>query len=163
MVQSLQRSTRGKGMSDLQIPEAYIPAAMSQRDDDPRTYKHLQGSSRWAWVEHVHLGQPPTDLFETESAFIVRVEVAGMSQADFTVTLEEHALRVGGIRPDPDRRSAYHQMEIHYGEFRSDVALPGEVDAQGIGAAHDDGFLTVTLPRVKPRRILRSEEHTSEL
>jgi len=154
MVQSLQRSTRGKGMSDLQIPEAYIPAAMSQRDDDPRTYKHLQGSSRWAWVEHVHLWQPPTDLFETESAFIVRVEVAGMSQADFTVTLEEHTLRVGGIRPDPDRRSAYHQMEIHYGEFRSDVALPGDVDAQGIEAAYDDGFLTVTLPRVKPRRIL---------
>ena len=85
-------------MSDLHTPEPYIPAALSQRDDDPRTYKHLHGSSRWAWIEHVHLWQPPTDLFETESAFIVRVEVAGMSQADFTVTLEEQTLRVGGIR-----------------------------------------------------------------
>jgi HSP20 family molecular chaperone IbpA len=77
-----------------------------------------------------------------------------MSQADFTVTLEERTLRVGGVRPDPDQRSAYHQMEIHYGEFRSDVALPGEVDAQGIEAAYSDGFLTVTLPRVRPRRIV---------
>jgi len=136
-------------MSDLHTPGPYSPAALSQRDDDPRTYKHLHGSSRWAWTEHVHLWQPPTDLFETESAFIVRVEVAGMSQADFTVTLEEHTLRVGGLRPDPDQRSAYHRMEI-----RSDVALPGDVDSQGIEAAYNDGFLTVTLPRVKPRRIV---------
>jgi len=70
------------------------------------------------------------------------------------VTLEERTLRVGGVRPDPDQRSAYHQMEIHYGEFRSDVALPGEVDAQGIEAAYSDGFLTVTLPHVRPRRIV---------
>jgi HSP20 family molecular chaperone IbpA len=45
-------------------------------------------------------------------------------------------------------------MEIHYGEFRTEVALPGEVDAQGIQAAYDDGFLRVTLPRVRPRRIV---------
>jgi HSP20 family molecular chaperone IbpA len=127
---------------------------LSQRGDDPRPYKHLHGSSRWAWVELVHLWQPPTDLFETESAFIVRVEVAGMSQGDFSVTLEEHTLRVSGVRPDPDQRSAYHQMEIHYGEFRSDVALPGDVDAQGLEAAYNDGFLTVTLPCVRPRRIV---------
>jgi HSP20 family protein len=141
-------------MVDLHRPGLNTPAALTQGGDDSRPYKHLLGSSGWAWIEHVHLWQPPTDLFETETAFVVRVEVAGMSQADFTVTLEERTLRVGGVRPDPDQRSAYHQMEIHYGEFRSDVALPGEVDPQGIEAAYSDGFLTVNLPRVRPRRIV---------
>ncbi len=141
-------------MVDLYRPELNPPAVMTDRADEPRPYKHLHGSSRWAWIEHVHLWQPPTDLFETESAYIVRVEAAGMSQADFTVTLEDRTLRVGGVRPDPDQRSAYHQMEIHYGEFRTEVLLPGEVDAQGIQAAYDDGFLMVTLPRVRPRRIV---------
>lgn len=141
-------------MVDLRRPGLNIPAALTQGGDDPGPYKHLHGAAGWAWIEHVHLWQPPTDLFENETAFVVRVEVAGMSQADFTVTLEERTLRVGGVRPDPDQRSAYHQMEIHYGEFRSDVALPGEVDAQGIEAAYSDGFLIVTLPRVRPRRIV---------
>lgn len=141
-------------MIDLHRPGLNAQAALTQGGDDPRSQKHLHGSSGWAWIDHVHLWQPPTDLFETETAFVVRVEVAGMSQADFTVTLEERTLRVGGVRPDPDQRSAYHQMEIHYGEFRSDVALPGAVDAQGIEAAYSDGFLTVNLPRVRPRRIV---------
>jgi HSP20 family protein len=141
-------------MVDLHCPKLNPPAVMTDRADEPLPFRHLHASSRWAWIEHVHLWQPPTDLFETETAYIVRVEVAGMSQADFTVTLEERTLRVGGVRPDPDQRSAYHQMEIHYGEFRTEVLLPGEVDAQGIQAAYDDGFLMVTLPRVRPRRIV---------
>lgn len=141
-------------MTDSRIPGVQTPAKLSPPGDDLSPNRHLHGSSGWAWIEHVHLWQPPTDLHETEAAFIVRVEVAGMSRADFTVTLEEHSLRVSGVRPDPGQRSAYHQMEIHYGEFRSEVELPGEVDGQRIEAGYDDGFLTVTLPRLRPRRII---------
>jgi HSP20 family molecular chaperone IbpA len=44
-------------------------------------------------------------------------------------------------------------MEIAYGEFVAEVALPVPVDSSGVEASYADGFLTVTLPKVKARRI----------
>ncbi|HLE26657.1 MAG TPA: Hsp20/alpha crystallin family protein, partial [Anaerolineales bacterium] len=54
--------------------------------------------------------------------------------------------------PDPERR-AYHQMEIHFGEFRADVELPGPVDREHITAEYGGGFLRVNLPKLRPTQI----------
>jgi HSP20 family molecular chaperone IbpA len=56
---------------------------------------------------------------------------------------------VYGHRSDPAAKVAYQQMEISYGEFRSPVYLPGEVDVDGASAAYDDGFLYVVLPKAR--------------
>lgn len=94
-----------------------------------------------------HAWSPPTDMFETDSAYVVRIEVAGMRQQDFQITLSEGFLSVRGTRADTPERRAYHQMEIRFGEFNTAIALPGPVDADQADASYEDGFLTVTLPK----------------
>lgn len=110
-------------------------------------------------VMHLHLSvrphawRPPTDVFETEETLVVRVEIAGMAEADFTVVLDGHSLSIRGIRPDVSERRAYHQLEIRFGEFGVDVDLPTPVDVDRVEAVYQNGFLKVVLPKSHPKQI----------
>lgn len=91
---------------------------------------------------------PPTDLYETETAYVVRVEVAGMRPQDFSITLEpNNVLTIRGVRADIPSRRAYYQMEIRSGEFSTLVALPGFVNEDTCVADYENGFLTILLPK----------------
>ena len=91
--------------------------------------------------------RPPTDLCETEDAFIAYVEVAGVTEGNLVVSYADRMLTVTGIREYSGYRGAYHQMEIRYGEFRTQVRLPVSVDDDKIEASYSDGFLTVVMPK----------------
>jgi len=100
-----------------------------------------------------HVWRPPTDVFETEDAVMVRVEIAGMLENDFSIILDGRYLSVRGIRSDVLERRAYHQMEIRFGEFVSDVELPYQISASEIEAVYSNGFLQIRLPKARPVRI----------
>jgi HSP20 family protein len=104
------------------------------------------GIRSYAW-------SPPTDAYETEISFIVRVEAAGMSESDFTIEADGRTLVISGMRIDSQERRAYHQMEIRFGEFSTSVELPPGVDTQHAEADYEDGFLTVIFPKLKPTGI----------
>lgn len=97
--------------------------------------------------------RPPTDVYETEESVIVKVEVAGMSEEDFTVSLSNRTLTISGVRRDPDCKLSYQQLEIPYGHFSTAVFLPYSVERNEIRATYENGFLTVTLPKLRPHRV----------
>jgi len=100
-----------------------------------------------------HVWRPPTDVFETDETFVVRVEIAGMDEADFSIELHGRLLVIRGIRQDVPERRAYHQMEIYFGEFLSEIELPGPIIAEEVIAEYKGGFLKVILPQDRPKRI----------
>jgi HSP20 family molecular chaperone IbpA len=101
----------------------------------------------WQIRTHSHVWSPPTDLFETDTSFVVRVEIAGMRDQDFSVTIENNFLVISGNRKDNSERRAFHQLEIRFGEFSTMVALPGPVDSDSGVVEYADGFLVVTLTK----------------
>ncbi len=121
----------------------------------PRVHYHvLMSPTDLLVVRHSYVWRPPTDVMEDEDRLIVIVEVAGMRDGEFHVTIAGQRLTISGVRPvSASPSSAYHQLEVHYGEFRTDVALPWPVDEERIVARYDDGFLRVELPRAQPQRI----------
>jgi HSP20 family protein len=94
--------------------------------------------------------QPPADLYETPTALIVKVEIAGMADEDFEISLYENALVIEGVRaweiPEGDRQ--YHALNIHYGAFRLDVPIDLPIDRDRVQVRYDRGFLYVMLPKV---------------
>ena len=110
-------------------------------------------TSRWRIISRPHAWRPPTDVYETDSAIIIRVEVAGMREADFTISLVERSLTIRGIRQDTTERRAYHQLEIAFGEFNTEVELPYTVISDKVEAVYRDGFLRITLPIAQPKHI----------
>jgi len=97
--------------------------------------------------------RPPTDVFETEEAFVVRVEVAGMQEEDISINIEGRLLVVRGVRLDTTERRAYHQMEIPFGEFILEVELTSEIISDEVDAGYKDGFLRINLPKARPKTI----------
>ena len=102
-------------------------------------------------VKH-SLWEPPTNVYETEEGLLIRVEIAGMRESKFEITLMEDVLVIGGVRPRPEFEkpiTAIHQIEIPYGEFRTAVSLPFPVIAEKAQARYRDGFLDIELPRAE--------------
>jgi len=112
------------------------------------------------WQVQVRAGvwSPPTDVYETEKNYVVRVEIAGMREEDFEITVENNFLAISGSRPDVPERRAYQQMEIRFGKFETVVGMPGPLDIESSSAEYKEGFLTVTLPKAKPNQIEVEDE-----
>ncbi len=107
----------------------------------------------FGWQVTSGVWSPPTDVYETEADYVVTVEVAGMREQEFEVLYDNGMLLISGQRPDVSERRAYHQMEIHFGEFSAAIALPGPVDVDHSVAEYKDGFLVVRLPKLKSTNV----------
>jgi HSP20 family protein len=105
-----------------------------------------------SWHVRSNAWSPPTDLYETEETYVIRVEIAGMHEDDFEVLLENNTLLISGLRPDFTERRAYQQMEIRFGKFSTALNLPGPVNIEQAHAEYKDGFLTIVLPKATPNQ-----------
>lgn len=137
-------------MSDLILkPEISHPEWFTSEDFSKSS---SEGHRRRSNARH-HTWRPLTDVFETDEALVIRVEVAGMRDSEFTISIANRSLLIHGSRPDIAERRAYHQMEIPFGDFNSEIQLPFPVIVDEVEAVYGDGFLRVTLPKAKPQQI----------
>ena len=100
---------------------------------------------------------PPTDVYETEDALTVVMEVPGVGREDVEVELKNDVLRVEG-RIDSAKYGGLEPVYTEYGvgHWARSFSLSDKVDRERIGAQLEDGVLTLTLPKTakaKPRRI----------
>ena len=109
---------------------------------------------RWVIVRHKTVWRPPTDVYEHDERLVVIVEIAGMSASDFHITLQGQRLVISGLRQRATPTDcAYHQLEIPYGEFHTEVSLPWTVTREEVTASYRDGFLRVELPHAPAQKI----------
>ena len=101
---------------------------------------------------------PATDLIESDSHYILRADLPGLSEDDVNVELDGNVLTVSGERrsSSEDRKAGYYRVERSYGSFRRAVRLPEGVDAEAINATFDKGVLEITVPKpeaAKPHKV----------
>jgi len=122
---------------------------------DRQTEYSFSGMHAIGWQVGIHsyAWSPPTDVYETDASFVVRLEVAGMRQADFSIDVENNFLIISGVRNEPPERRTYHQMEIRFGEFSTAIEIPAGGDVSKSQADYEDGFLTIVVPKIKPTTI----------
>jgi HSP20 family protein len=100
---------------------------------------------------------PTADIFETEEALTVIMEMPGVEKKNVSVALENDVLRVEG-RIDFTNYQGMEPVYTEYnvGHYGRGFTLVGKIDRDNISAQLDDGVLTLTLPKAKeatPRRI----------
>ncbi|KPL03088.1 MAG: hypothetical protein AMJ90_04125 [candidate division Zixibacteria bacterium SM23_73_2] len=100
------------------------------------------------------LWRPPTDVFENPNEVVILVEVAGMEQKDFSITLSENILTLKGERKEKTQfsRTTYRNMEINYGMFERNIYLPDDIDPNGISANYKDGYLEIKVKKKKKKK-----------
>ena len=100
---------------------------------------------------------PPADVWETEDALAVAMEVPGVAREAVTIELKDDVLRVEA-RVDAAKYEGLEPVYTEYGvgHWARAFALPDGVDRERIEARLEDGVLTLTLPKAaeaRPRRI----------
>jgi HSP20 family protein len=100
---------------------------------------------------------PPVDLFETADAYVLTVELPGLSRADIAIHVREGEIVLEGQRPASRVPcEQYHRVERGHGPFGRRFALPLAIDPDRTTADLEDGVLTITAPKAassQPRRI----------
>ncbi|MFZ1102243.1 MAG: Hsp20/alpha crystallin family protein [Hyphomicrobiaceae bacterium] len=100
---------------------------------------------------------PNADIYETDQALIVLLEMPGVDKSNIDVSVEDDALTVEG-KIDFSKYQGLSPIYAEYpvGHYRRGFALSNRIDQHKISAEMSDGVLTITLPKVeevKPRRI----------
>lgn len=120
-------------------------------DDVDRLFRDVFGSRQnWPGITR-NAWSPPTDVYETETDFVVQMEIAGVQEGAFRTTFENSVLTVRGVRADEAKagRKRFRLMEINRGYFERCVVFKERIDAGAIRASYKDGFLRIVLPKLQ--------------
>jgi len=101
---------------------------------------------------------PQMDIYEGPEDIIVIAEVAGVDKDSLDVEINNRAVRISGMRPEPPRvaETTYRLAEIQYGRFERILYLPEPIDTGKVSSTYANGFLMIRLtktPTSKPRSI----------
>jgi HSP20 family protein len=101
---------------------------------------------------------PAMDLVETESDYILRADLPGLSEDDLNIEFEDGVLTVSGERKfeHEERKDSYYRVERASGSFRRSLTLPDGVDPEAVKATFERGVLEVHVPKPeqrKPRKV----------
>ena len=102
------------------------------------------------------LGGLSSNLYETGENYIMQVPLPGVKVDQLEITAHDNVLTLRGkteVTVPQGAQAIWAGMGG--GEFREEVTLPGEVDADRASAEYHDGILTLTLPKAE-----RAKAHT---
>ena len=110
---------------------------------------------------------PATDLVESDTHYVLRADLPGVSEDDIDVELDGNVLSISGERKSQseDRGNGYYRYERSSGSFRRSVRLPEGVDGDAIHASFDRGVLEVTVPKpetVGPHKVAITVGHAPQ-
>jgi HSP20 family protein len=96
---------------------------------------------------------PTADIFETEDALQVILEMPGVQKTNVDVTVQDGILKVEGRLDFSNYRNLQPlYTEYNVGHYSRSFRLSNKIDVNRIGAELTDGVLTLTLPKVEEAR-----------
>ena len=100
---------------------------------------------------------PVTDIFETEQALTVVLEMPGVSKESVEVGVENDVLTLTG-RIDSSKYEGLQPLYTEYniGNYSRSFQISSKIEQEGIKAELKDGVMTLVLPKAEkamPRRI----------
>ncbi|NIR28029.1 MAG: Hsp20 family protein [Gammaproteobacteria bacterium] len=148
-----RKSQKRSGTNEARSLQAESRGLSKAQDKRERTAPGAPAISTRFYVPHA-------DIYETEEALTIVMDVPGVSKDRIEVKLENDTLEVEGrIDLENYRGLEPAYTEYNVGHFSRSFAVPDHVDANGISARIADGALTVNLPKVPEARRRRIPVH----
>jgi HSP20 family protein len=101
---------------------------------------------------------PAADIYETESEFVVELEVPGYEEKELAVEVFDHTVHVKGERTEAteDEEKSFHLRERRRFEFGRRFRFPAQADMKHVRAGFENGVLELHAPKLadsKPQKI----------
>jgi HSP20 family protein len=106
---------------------------------------HSVETSGWA---------PAVDVYETDDAFCVSIELAGFKPDDFSVNATDESVTISGQRKAPSAAGEtsgpgqFLQVERGLGAFTRRFKFPHPITVGNVSATFRDGLLAVKIPKL---------------
>lgn len=106
----------------------------TRADDNPK--------KTWDW-------NPAVDVYENDTAIVVKAELPGVDKDHITVDIEGRILTLAGERKSENetKEKNYYRRECSYGRFERSFTLPEGVDPDAVKAEYKNGVLKVEVPK----------------
>jgi len=103
-------------------------------------------------------GLPAVDVRETDSEYVMEVELPGLTEKDVEVKLEKSLLTISSNKEQSkeEKKNGYVMRERRQSRFSRSFVLPEGIDSEKIVAEFKNGVLNLTFPKApaaKPKTI----------
>ena len=134
-------------------PTGFMPLseAVDRLFRDAFTWPRMFGD---AFGTVTRFGDLSTNLYETRDSYIMQVLLPGVKVDDLEITAHDNVLTLRGkteVTVPEGAQSIW--VGMGGGEFREEVTLPGDVNADQASAEYHDGILTLTLPKTERAKV----------
>ena len=100
-------------------------------------------------------GYPPFNIEQTSGeSYRITLAIAGFSDADLSITVEDRQLLVRGRQSDDTEGRVFLHQGIAARQFQRSFVLADGVDV--VGAAMENGLLHVDLNRAVPEKVVQT-------
>lgn len=118
---------------------------------DTRFWENFRDQADVAWT-------PRVDFIDTEDAFLIHMDLPGLTKSEVDVSFDNGLLQISGERLEKETENGpqYHRIERARGRFARAFRLGDRVQVDKIHASFKDGVLMVKVPKseeVKPIRV----------
>ncbi len=108
------------------------------------------------WMAKANATAPAINVIESDKDYKVEVAAPGMTKDDFNIHLSEDNELVitmekkNETKEEDKGNKKYLRREFSYSKFQQSLVLPDDVEKDKIGAAVNNGVLTIDLPKRQP-------------
>lgn len=108
------------------------------------------------WMAKANATAPAINVIESDKDYKVEVAAPGMTKEDFNIHLSENnelviTMEKKNEKKEEDKENKkYLRREFSYSKFQQSLVLPDDVEKDKIGAAVNNGVLTIDLPKRQP-------------
>lgn len=139
MIQKAMPVTTAISASDIENIRELLEMLMSDHTPGKHQIK-MKPSFGW---------EPPMDVFDTDTEFVVIMDIAGMNRKEISVFTDGEVLRISGARKDiiPAGKKQFHSLEIQVGPFQRLIGIPVPVLGDSLSTHYANGLLEIRLKK----------------
>jgi len=98
--------------------------------------------------------EPEIDVDESNTHYVVRIDLPGMEKNQINVEVKDHMLVISGNRKsekeETDQHGNFYRAERSFGSFSRTVPLPVDANQDDIQAEYKNGVLIVKIAKLAP-------------
>lgn len=103
----------------------------------------------------------PVDIEETDDAFVVELDLPGVSRDDVSMELRGSELFITGETRERERTGVVRRRSRTVGRFEHRITVPGDVDPESVSASLADGVLSIRLAKAERSQVRHIEISTA--
>ncbi len=104
----------------------------------------------------VNASVPSVNVIEDNDNYRIEVAAPGLKKDDFKIELDNKLLKISSERKQEDEQKNGEKIlrrEFSYCSFKRVFSLPDTVESERIDAKHENGILTVVIPKREEAKI----------